>query len=362
MAAMTAPEVTRRLNVVFISQAVDRDDPVLPHTPRWIEALAGKPSVGHTAVLALRTGRYELPRNVDVYRFGRSNRLATLVAFYRGVLRSLRPRPDFFFVHQGGPYPLLLLPFRTLSKIPIVQWKAHSVITRTMAFYARRCDDLIFTATRASFPMSMSKVRVVGHGIDTQAFRTEPRARVEDLIAVGRIAPTKRIEQMVRAVAHGNRTYGTEYRLALYGPTLPGDEPYAAGIEALIDRLDARSWVTLQGPVLHERLPELFNGHRACLNFTHGAIDKSALEAMACGLPVISTNDAVAETMPSGLRPLLVTDKQRTEGQARTIHELLARPDSELARVGDRLRAIVVADHSVDRLFDRILEDVRTLA
>jgi glycosyltransferase involved in cell wall biosynthesis len=358
---MTAPEATRRLTVVFISQAVDGDDPVLPHTLRWIEALARKPTVGHTAVLALRTGRYELPGNVDVYRFGRSNRLATLLAFYRGVLRSLRPRPDFFFVHQGGPYPLLLVPFRALSKIPIVQWKAHSVITRRMAFYARRCDDLIFTATRASFPMSIPKVRVVGHGIDTHAFRSEPRARLGDLIAVGRIAPTKRIEQMVRAVAHANRTYGTGYRLNVYGPTLPGDEPYAAGIETLIDRLDARAWVTLHGPVPHEHLPDLLNGHRACLNFTHGAIDKSALEAMACGLPVVSTNDAVAEAMPSDLRSTLVTDKQRTEAQAQAIHELLARPDPELARVGDRMRAVVVADHSVERLFDRILEDVRTL-
>jgi glycosyltransferase involved in cell wall biosynthesis len=358
---MTAPEATRRLSVVFISQAVDRDDPVVPHTLRWIEALARKPSVGHTSVLALRTGRYELPGNVDVYRFGRSNRLATLLAFYRGVLRSLHRRPDFFFVHQGGPYPLLLVPFRTLSRIPIVQWKAHSVITRTMAFYARRCDDLIFTATRASVPMSIPKVRVVGHGIDTHVFCCKPRARVGDLIAVCRIAPTKRIEQMVRAVAHANRTYGTGYRLDVYGPTLPGDEAYAAGIEALIDSLGARAWVALRGPVLHERVPDLLNGNRACLNFTQGAIDKSALEAMACGLPVISTNDAVAETIPSELVPLLVTDKQNTEAQAQTIHSLLTRPESELARLGERMRAVVVADHSVDRLFDRILEDVGTL-
>jgi glycosyltransferase involved in cell wall biosynthesis len=115
--------------------------------------------------------------------------------------------------------------------------------------------------------------------------------------------------------------------------------------------------------VLHEHLPRLFNGHRACLNFAdHGAIDKSALEAMACGLPLVSTNDSLVEIMPPGLRPLLITDKQSTEVQARTIHELLRRPNAEIVQLGERMRAVVVGNHSLDRLFDRILEEVRTLA
>jgi glycosyltransferase involved in cell wall biosynthesis len=358
---MTADDPTRGLTIVFISQAVDRDDPVLPHTVRWIEALAGKPAVDHTSVLALRTGRYDLPGNVDVYRFGRSNRLATLAAFYRAVARSLRHKPDVFFVHQGGPYPLLLLPIKLVSRIPIVQWKAHRVITRAMAFYARRCNDMIFTAAPGSFPMGASKVRIVGHGIDTQAFRREAVPPLGDLITAGRIAPIKRVEQMVRAVEHANRTYGTAYRLNIYGPTLRGEEAYAARIEALIDRLGARNRVALHGPVRHEHLPRLFNGHRACLSFGRTGIDKSALEAMACGVPVISTGDSVAEMIPSALGPLLITDRESTEAQAGTIHELLRQPDTEIARMGERMRAVVVADHSVDRLFDRILEDVRTL-
>jgi glycosyltransferase involved in cell wall biosynthesis len=361
MAPMTAPASTRGLGVVFISQAVDRNDPVVPHTVRWIEALAVKPGIDHTSVLALRTGAYELPGNVDVYRFGRSNRLATLAAFYRGVVRSLRRRPDFVFIHQGGPYPVLLLPVKVLARVPVVQWKTHGVISRAMAFHARRCDDLIFTATPGSFPMPMAKVRPVGHGIDTRAFRRRTEERVGDLIAVCRIAPVKRIEQMIRAIDHANRTYGTAYRLGIYGPTLPGDVRYAAQIEALIDRLGARDRVSLHGPVLHAELPRLLNAHRAALNFTgHRAIDKSALEAMACGLPLISTNPAVAEVLPRGVESVLMTD-QSTEAQARTIHELLQRQDSEIAELGDRMRATVVADHSIDRLFDRILDDVRAL-
>jgi glycosyltransferase involved in cell wall biosynthesis len=351
----------QRLRTVFICQAVDEDDPVHPTTVRWIEALAGKRSVDHITVLALRTGRYHLPSSVEVKRFGRSNRLATSAAFYRAIASSLGRRPNCFFVYQGGPYPLLLLPFKLLRGIPIVQWKAHPVITPSMSFYARWCDDLILTSARAAFPMDLPKIRVVGQGIDTARFRLEERPLLGDLIAVGRIAPTKRVDQMVRAVVLANQSYGRGYRLDIYGPTLAHDQAYAAGVEDLIDRLGARNWVTLHGPVHQDRLPILLNGHRASLNFTVGAIDKTAVEAMACGLPVISTNDAVTEVIPTDLHPTLVPDKASTAAQARIIHELLRRPEAEIARVGQRLRDVVLSDHSVERLFDRVVEEVETL-
>jgi glycosyltransferase involved in cell wall biosynthesis len=349
------------LRAVFICQTVDRDDPVSPGTIRWIEALARKKSVDQVIVLALRTGRYDLPAGVAVHRFGRSSKLATVVAFYRAVARSLRPRPNFFFVYQGGPYPLLLFPFKLFMGILIVQWKAHPVITRAMALYARWCDDLILTSAPTAFPMDLDKVRVVGQGIDTDHVRADARQPVGDLIAACRIAPVKRIDGMIKAVVQANRSYGTGYRFNVYGPTLPGDETHAAELEGLIDRLEARDWVALHGPVSQEHLPELLNAHRAYLNFSATAIDRSVMEAMACELPVVSTNDSISEIMPEDLRSTLITDKERTEIQARAIHDLLEKPEAELARLRQRMRALMVNKHSVDLLFDRILEEVREL-
>jgi glycosyltransferase involved in cell wall biosynthesis len=298
---------------------------------------------------------------VVVQQFGRSNRLATTVAFYRAIAGSLRHRPDFFFIYQGGPYPPLLVPLKLLTGIPIVHWKAHAFISRSMAFYARWCDDLILTSARAAFPMDLSKVRVIGQGVDTDRFQPEERPLLGDLIAVGRITPIKGIAEMVKAVAHANRSYGAGYTFNIYGPTLPGDESYAANVGDLIDRLGASDRVVLHGPVNQDQLPGLLNAHRASLNFSRGAIDKTSVEAMACGLPVVSNNDAIIEVMPPDLAPILVCDKQSTEAQARSIHELLQRPEDELAELGQRLRALAVADHSIERLFDRILEEVEAL-
>lgn len=342
-------------------QAVDLEDPVSPTTVRWIDALARKPSVEYVTVLALREGRHELPANVDVVTIRRSNRLRTSAAFYRQILAALRNRPDCFFVYQGGPYPLMLLPFKYLARIPVVQWKAHPYISRKMAIYARWCDDLVLTSARAAFPMDLDKVRVVGQGVDTEHFKIEPRPRRADLIAVGRLAPTKRIEEMIRAVVAANLEFDTKYTLNVFGPTLEGREGYARQMTELVAELGADAWVSIDGPVRQEQLPELLNAHRACLNFTVGALDKTALEAMACGLPVISTNDSVAEVLPRDLHPFLISDKDDAELQAAAIHGLLSKPDGEIEQIGVRLRDLVISDHSTDRLFDRILAEIEAL-
>jgi glycosyltransferase involved in cell wall biosynthesis len=349
------------VKVIFVCQAVDQDDPVLATTVRWIEALARQPAVARVSVLALRTGRHQLPPEVEVRGFGRSNRVATLLAFCREVIRSLRPRPAFFFVYQGGPYPLLLLPAKLLCRTPIVQWKAHPAISRAMAFYARWCDDLIFTPAKASFPLELAKVRAVGHGVDTELFQPQELPKTGDLIAVCRIAPRKHVAEMITAVASANRAFGTAFRLDVYGPTLEGQEAYAAELRVLLDRLQASGFVTLHEPVQHSRMPALLSGHRAFLSFSETAVDKAVIEAMACGLPVISTNRSVDEIMPEDLRPELITNGGSAQAQARTIHRLLTKPDAEVHEIGGRMRRLAVSEHSVDRLFERILTDTREL-
>jgi glycosyltransferase involved in cell wall biosynthesis len=230
-----------------------------------------------------------------------------------------------------------------------------------MAFYARWCDDLIFTPAKASFPLDLAKVRAVGHGVDTELFRPQELPKTGDLIAACRITPRKHVAEMITAVASANRAFGTAFRLDVYGPTLVGQEAYAAELRDLLDRLQASDFVALHEPVQHSRMPALLNGHRAFLSFSETAVDKAVIEAMACGLPVISTNRSVDEIMPEDLRPDLITNGGSAEAQAKTIHRLLTRPDAVVHEIGERMRRLAVSEHSVDRLFERILTDTREL-
>jgi hypothetical protein len=178
------------MRLVFICQAVDRNDPILASTVRWIEEFARRPQVEQMTVIALRKGVFELPDKVRVHAIRGQSRLTTLARFYHVVLGAVASGVDGFFVHMGGWYPILLLPFKLLMGKPIYHWKAHPHINRVMNFSARFCDTWVFTATPHSFPLPLSNVQVIGHGIDTSQFRFQEVSKTGDLVTVGRVAPS----------------------------------------------------------------------------------------------------------------------------------------------------------------------------
>lgn len=347
------------MRFVFVCQAVDAADPVHATTVRWIEVLAGKPGVDRITVLALRVGGHRLPSSVEVRRVGGDGRAATVARFLREAVRALHQGTDAYFIHQTGPYSALLSPARLLLRKPIYHWVAHPDVSRLTRFQARWCDTMVFTSSRGAFPLDLPKVRVVGQGVDTEMFRVIDGVKQSELIAVGRIAPVKRVDQMIRAVARARDLYGREYRLDIYGPEDPGS-PYALRVRSMMVDLRLEGLVRLRGPVAQTDLPGILNSHRACLNFSSGAIDRSAIEAMACGLPVITTNPLVGAAIPPAVRDLLVAAPDDTDSQAAAIHRVLESSDRERAAVGRVLRELAERDHGVVALFDRILEEMKT--
>jgi glycosyltransferase involved in cell wall biosynthesis len=215
------------------------------------------------------------------------------------------------------------------------------------------CDDLIFTATKRSLPIDSSKVRVVGHGIDTITFRPDERRMPKRrLLYVGRIAPIKRLDALVRALSVCNERYGVRYQLDLIGP---GRQQSIDAVLELADSLGVGESVSYLGPRQHAELPELMSHYWAMANFSRTALDKSALEAMACGLPVVTTNNATLEALPPGLRTLLGAEEGDVEGEAALIHRVLSLQEEDYASVGRAVRNVVVANHGLDRFFSKIL-------
>jgi glycosyltransferase involved in cell wall biosynthesis len=348
------------MRLVFICQTVDQDDPILASTVRWIEEFAQRPQIEQMTVITLRKGKFALPDNVQVHAIKGKTRLVTLVRFYKEVLGAVTGGVDSFFVHMGGPYPVLLMPFRLLMRKPIYQWKTHPHINPVMRFSACFCDTKVFTATRSSFPLPLPKVRVVGHGIDTTQFGIQPLPKTGDLVTVGRVAPVKRLDVVLRALAQCNQRYGTSYQLDVYGPILEMDREYGDHLKALVKQLNLSTLISFRGSVPHHQLPEILNRHRVFLSFSQTALDKSALEAMACGLPVISTNPCVEEILPEHLRPRLIVPEADVDNQAQSIHQLLSLDDDTLSKIGQAMRNVAVQDHSVISLIGKILAEMET--
>jgi glycosyltransferase involved in cell wall biosynthesis len=121
----------------------------------------------------------------------------------------------------------------------------------------------------------------MGHGIDTEFFSVDSRvARSTDVLSAGRLSPIKRTDLIIRAAAH----FKNEVRIA-------GDGPQRKRLEDLAQTLGLASRVHFLGAKNQDQLRAQY---RACGVFVHtsetGSLDKVVLEALACGLPVITTS------------------------------------------------------------------------
>lgn len=333
---------------------------MLANQVRWIRALAQRPDVEEVRVLTPRHGRAELPANVSVYAFGGPPPLQVARAslrFYARLLTMGRGL-DWALVAQGGHYPALLLPWKLLTRRPLYQWKAMPHVSRRMRFYARYCDDLIFTATAGSFPLASDKVRVIGHGIDTELFSppAAPDSPSGDIVVVTRVAEVKRLDQMIRAVAEVGRRCSSTPNLDIVGACDTRSQAHRRHLLRLIEDLDLGGKVRLLGGIDHDQLPNLLAHYRVSLNFAETAFDKAAGEAMASGLPVLTCNPRVSEVIPEALHDRLVVAPDDVAAQAAAIHQALTWGDATRRQIGLQLRQAIVDNHSLDALFTKILD------
>ncbi len=141
-------------------------------------------------------------------------------------------RIDACFAHMAPLFTVLFAPVAKRSGIPVVLWYAHTSVTPTLRL-AHALADRCLTATPAGFRIPSEKLFIIGHGVDLDHFR--PPARNGPLydrtvLTVGRIAPVKRLEEMIDAIEI-LRDLGVDLDLKLYGaPFAADDRRYEASL------------------------------------------------------------------------------------------------------------------------------------
>jgi len=344
-------------NIIFICQAVDKNDPLLAVSVNWIKEFSYRPEIKEITVLALRAGEFSLPENVIVKTIKGSNNFLSIINFYKEIFRNLR-KTDLYFVHMGGPYAAMLLPFRLFFGKKVHQWKTHSYISRLMKFQARFCLDSIFTATPSSFAMNLDNVRVIGHGIDTDLFRIISAEKKADLITTGRYSPVKGLDKILDLAAKYNERFGQSLAINFYGPTLENDKQFKNKLVNQRDDLALTDQLFFREPVSQDKLPSLLSQHKIFISFNEGGLDKAVLEAMACGLPILTPNQCVAEILPDHLKALLIVDKNSFDDQLNKLNKLLILSDQERLSLGEELRAIVRRGHTTTLLVNKIFTEI----
>lgn len=211
------------------------------------------------------------------------------------------------------------------------------------AFVARRLRRVL-TSSQASartiardFGVKENRLAMIWNGLDTEIFRPDPsvKRRENEILCVGRASdPNKGIVDLVDALAK----IEAPARLTLIDED-HAENPARKRAQALgiLDRID------FVGRVPLEELVRLYN--RATLVAVpslYEGFGLPAVEAMACGTPVVATRaGALAEVVSQGGGGILIAPHNPVE-LARGIATLLADP-AKRAELGQRGRAGVEA-------------------
>ena len=320
--------------LVFATQKLDPDDPVLAATVPMVRALAAR--VDELVVLC-DTARHDVvPGNVRVHEFGAATQIERGARFEAQLARELRPRPLGVVAHMVPLYAVIAAPLVRPLGVPLVlwytHWKAHAVVRA-----AEKVCTAIASVDVRSFPLRSRKVHAIGHGIDVEEFAcVDAPPRPLRALVLGRYSPAKGLETILRGAALAGvhvEAHGSDETFEAYKRTL---EPLAHGAE-------------LGGPVPRADLPRLFaRSHVLINNMRAGAPDKVVYEAAAACLPVLASNPVFDELLPSELR----FDRDDPESLAARLGALdgTRRPE---------LRERVAERHSVEHWAEGLLGTVR---
>ncbi len=355
------------MKILFITQKVDKNDDVLGVYHRWIEGLAEH--FERVSVICLYKGQVDLPGNVSVYSLGKelgtSSRWQYAVRFWR-LIWQLRRDYDRVFVHMNPEYVILGGFFWKLFRKKVALWYAHYLSNLKLRIAVLLADRVV-TSIRLAFPFSTKKLQVLQQGIDTNLFSpaktAHPSSDNLNVLFLGRIAPVKNLDVLVKATQLARQRI--PIRLSIVGaPTLgrSAERGYYTGIKQLVDDLGLTGLVDFHNPVANKDTPAIYRKYDLFVNLTvTGSFDKSTLEAMACGIPVLVSNLAFRDILGPELSNQLMFREGDHRDLAEKVSRIAALGIEDREKLGGRLREIIVNRHDLGRLVIRLAETIKTI-
>jgi glycosyltransferase involved in cell wall biosynthesis len=200
-------------------------------------------------------------------------------------------------------------------------------------------------------PPAASRARRIPLGVDLTRFTPVPLSRANGRARILHVASLARVKDqavLLRAAALlAQRRYAFELELVGSGPLEPE-------LRSLAARLGLDNVIRWRGAIGHERLPgEYPRAQLFVLSSRHEAQGMAALEAAACGLPVVGTRvGIVPELAPNAGRVAPVGD---AGGLADGIAELLDDPPTR-TRLGCSARELAAAEFGLEQCAARFLD------
>jgi glycosyltransferase involved in cell wall biosynthesis len=299
---------------------------------------------------------YQLPDNVRVWSVGRErgySKFRRVLRFYAIVLRIMHERSiDVVFTHMIPLFAVLFWPIARLTGRRNVLWYAHGA-TPPMLRLAHVLVDQAVSSTPDGFRLKSKKVTFIGQGIDAAIYRPSSRDRGKTMriITVGRIAPSKGIDLLIRALAGWHREL--DWRLTVVGAgTTDSERLYSDQVLCMAtdnDHIDFAGFKTAPEVAALLGQSDVFVNLSAT-----GSLDKAIVEAMATGCLVISSNDAFRSMAEAeGFPECFIA--RTPEALRSKLLEIAAMPLPLRCAIADR-QSQVARHHTLDGLIGRLCE------
>lgn len=198
---------------------------------------------------------------------------------------------------------------------------------------------------------------MIGQGVDCDLFDLRPlAAERNDVLAVGRLSPRKRVDRLLDVMAAlRDLRGGSAIQLRVVGAALTReDRRYETALRRRLRREGLENRVELLGFVPQAGIPALYRRAFLHLNLSRtGSMDKTVVEALAGGCPVLTSNDAFADLLAAYPEYRVQDDRPRAIAQ-RIVEIHAARDRVDRAA----LRALVVGRHDVHSYVRKVLANL----
>ena len=323
-----------------------------------------------------RETKYESHPNLEIYRFVADHNVSLCARLFTYMVKKqyslihlhevkwpvdcvtwiisrVKNTPMVFTTHAWQLDSLLKLE----SKIPLIgNVRAHIFIKDSPT-----CVFVAFTRTQAEAykRMGINNIKIIPHGIDVAPFEIERDDKIEqkygleelNILCVGMMDPRKGQHFLVKSMPKILKEY-PHTKLLLVGRTYDRGK-YLGTLKSLAQKLELRDKVEFLSDVTRSELIQLYLWSSLFVLPTQAELFGLVfLEAMAAGLPVITTNRPhLREILGNGEAGVLVEREQKSIENA--ILNLL-RDDDLRRRLGNNGKKLVLQKYRLEKVIQQL--------
>jgi len=269
---------------------------------------------------------------------------------YRRLLR----RTDYDLVHAFFGFPTGWLCYKTAGRLPyIISLRGSDVpgynirlgldYKLTAGLFRKIWSSAAMVVANSSGLRNLAlqfmpslDITVIPNGIDTEKFYPSDNKNLRKpmrLLTVSRLIERKRIDILIKAVRRA-KELGIDVTL-----NIAGEGNLGGTLQRLSRELDVSDKIFFLGRIAAEKMPEIYRDNDVfVMSSAHEGMSNAMLEAMASGLPVITTRCEGADELIE--RNGIIIEQAGIEPIAEAIKKLADDPDRyEQMSIGARTKA-----------------------